>query len=166
MPKQHAFPRIDFPKHNYETWNIPGLPYEFDKPSYSFMRLDTNGKYWYNLNYLPFDATLHLSYKTFENIKQLDTMIYDTRGLVYKHTIKASDITEIEIKDSNGRSGMIYELEGETATNCNFYLTDNKTKFFRGALYFNNYTTIDSVGPVVVFIKEDIDRMIKSFRFR
>jgi hypothetical protein len=60
----------------------------------------------------------------------------------------------------------MYDLEGETATSCNFYLTDNKSKFFRGALYFNNFTTIDSVGPVVDFIKADIHQMVRSFKFK
>jgi len=165
LPKQHAYPRIDFPKHQYESWHFTEAPYSFEKPLYSIMQPDTTGLFWYNLHYLPFNATLHLSYKTFTEIKELDTLMDDTRKLVYKHTIKASDITELQINDSNGRQGMFYELEGETATSCNFYLTDGKSKFFRGALYFNGYTTIDSVGPVVKFIKHDIRQMIRSFKF-
>lgn len=166
MPKQHAYPRIDFPKHQYETWQYSGVPYSFEKPLYSFMQQDSTGLHWYNLHYLPFDATLHLSYRNFSKLSELDTLMDDTRKLVYKHTIKANDITEFEINDSNGRGGMFYELEGETATSCNFYLTDGKSKFFRGALYFNGYTTIDSVGPVVKFIKQDIHQMIRSFKFK
>jgi len=165
LPKQHAYPRIDFPEHQYETWHANGVPYSFAKPLYSLMQQDTTGINWYNLQYLPFNATLHLSYRVFNKVTELDTLMDDTRKLVYKHTIKASDINEVEIIDSNGRKGMFYELEGETATSCNFYLTDGKSKFFRGALYFNGYTTIDSVGPVVSFIKHDIQQMIKSFKF-
>ncbi len=165
LPKQHAYPQIDFPKHEYTNWKANGIPYSFDKPVYSVMQADTNGTFWYNLTYVPFNATLHLSYQKFNNLLQLDTLIHDTRSLVYKHTVKASDIIDVEIKDSNNRSGMYYLLEGETATPFNFYLTDNKSNFFRGALYFNSYTTIDSVGPIVDFIKKDLGQMIRSFRF-
>ncbi|MFM9944143.1 MAG: gliding motility lipoprotein GldD [Bacteroidia bacterium] len=165
LPKQHAYPQIDFPEHNYQLWKIEGTPYSFEKPAYSVMQLDTSEAYWYNLTYIPFNATLHLSYRTFKSQFELDTLIHDTRNLVFKHTIKASDILETEVVDSNGRSGMYYEIEGETATPYNFYLTDSKSKFFRGALYFNDYTTIDSVGPVVDFIKRDIGQMIRSFKF-
>lgn len=165
LPKQHAFPRIDFPKHEYNNWHVNGVPYSFDKPVYSVMQPDTGQAFWYNLTYIPFNATLHLSYHQFKSQFELDTLLHDTRNLVYKHTVKANDIIDIEIKDSNGRSGMVFLLEGETATPYNFYLTDNKSKFFRAALYFNNYTTIDSVGPVVDFIKQDIGQMIRSFRF-
>jgi gliding motility-associated lipoprotein GldD len=166
LPKQHGYPQIDFPKASYEQWNLDDVPFAFDKPTYSQMQEDSSGAFWYNLNYLPFNATLHLSFHQFSSLQKLDTLIFDTRNLVYKHTIKASDIIEEELPDSNGRSGMLYALEGETATACNFYLTDNKSKFFRGALYFNSYTTIDSVGPVVDFIKKDIYHMIKTFKFK
>ena len=165
LPKQHAYPRIDLPKHVYQLWQSDGVPYSFEKPVYSIMQSDTAGSNWYNLTYLSFDATLHLSYKTFKNSLELDTLIHDSRNLVYKHTVKASDIIDGEITDSNGRSGMYFLIDGETATPYNFYLTDNKSKFFRGALYFNSYTTIDSIGPVVDFIKQDIGQMIRSFKF-
>ncbi len=165
LPKQHAYPRLDFPKHDYKLWQSEGVPYSFEKPVYSIMEIDTAGSNWYNLTYLPFDATMHLSYKTFKNSLELDTLIHDSRNLVYKHTVKASDIIDAEITDSNGRSGMYFLIDGETATPYNFYLTDNKSKFFRGALYFNSYTTIDSVGPVIEFIKQDINHMIRSFKF-
>lgn len=166
LPKQHGFPQVEFPKHEYQNWQIDEVPFTFQKPVYSQMVADASGKYWYNLTYTPFNATLHLSYHDFKDLSKLDTLIFDTRNLVYKHTIKASDIIEEEILDSNGRGGMYYFLEGETATACNFYLTDSKSKFFRGALYFNSYTTIDSVAPVVSFIKKDINQMIKSFKFQ
>ncbi|MCC6722457.1 MAG: hypothetical protein IT243_09670 [Bacteroidia bacterium] len=166
LPKQHAYPFIDFPKHEYEYWDIAEVPYSFYKPKYSVLIADTSSSFWYNLELLPFDATLYLSYKTFKTPLEYDSLIFDTRNLVYKHTIKASEIPETEIKDSSGNSGIFYEIKGETATSCNFYISDNKSKFFRGALYFNNYTTIDSVSPVIDFIKQDLKYMIKSFRFK
>lgn len=166
LPKQHGFPYINFPNHEYGMWEEENVPYSFEKPVYASMYRDTAGENWFNIFFTPFDATLHLSFKSFQNIQALDTLKSDTRKLVYKHVIKASEINEVEISDSNGRYGMLYELEGETATSCNFYLTDGNSRFFRGALYFNGYTTIDSVGPVVGFIKTDIRRMINSFRFR
>lgn len=166
LPKQHSYPFIKFPEHKYVNWEIQGVPYTFEKPEYSVIVADTGSSFWYNLNFTPFDATLYLSYKTFNSILEFDSLINDTRNLVYKHTIKASDIPETELKDSSGNTGILYEIQGETATSCNFYLSDNKSKFFRGALYFNNYTTIDSVGPVIDFIKEDIRHLIKTFRFK
>ncbi|MCB9252585.1 MAG: gliding motility lipoprotein GldD [Flavobacteriales bacterium] len=166
LPKQHGYPFIEFPDREYALWEVQQVPYSFLKPSYTMMQSAGDEKYWYDLNFIPFNATLHLSYKEYRGDLELDTLMMDTRKLAYKHTIKATEINDRLINDSNGRMGMIYELEGETATSLNFFITDNKSKFVRGALYFNAYTTIDSVGPIVKFIKKDIDMMIHSFRFR
>ncbi len=57
---------------------------------------------------------------------------------------------------------MIYELKGNTATNLNFYISDSKKHFLRGALYFNAKTEIDSIQPVFDFIKADVIKMIES----
>jgi hypothetical protein len=36
----------------------------------------------------------------------------------------------------------------------------------RGALYFNNTPRLDSIQPVLKFVKKDIDTMIKTFRWK
>ena len=61
---------------------------------------------------------------------------------------------------------MIYELKGNTATNLNFYISDGKSHFLRGALYFNAKTEIDSIQPVFDFLKEDILYLIKSTEWK
>jgi len=60
---------------------------------------------------------------------------------------------------------MIYDLQGKTATPFNFYITDEKKHYLRGAFYFNQKTTRDSVMPIYDFINEDIMRSIQSFGF-
>lgn len=166
LPKQHAYPFIDFPQHEYLKWESQNVPYTFEKPIYANIIPDTSAPFWYNLTFDLFDATLYLSYKTFKTTLEYDSMISDTRNLVYKHTIKASEIPESEIENIQANSGVFYEIKGETATACNFYISDNESKFFRGALYFNNYTTVDSVSPVIEFIKTDIKHIIKTFEFK
>ncbi|MDF2431902.1 MAG: hypothetical protein JWP44_1533, partial [Mucilaginibacter sp.] len=34
------------------------------------------------------------------------------------------------------------------------------------ALYFNNEPRLDSIQPVLTFVKKDVDVMIKSFRWK
>lgn len=36
----------------------------------------------------------------------------------------------------------------------------------RGALYFNSEPRLDSIQPVLNFVKQDVDVMIKSFRWK
>jgi gliding motility-associated lipoprotein GldD len=167
-PKPHAYPKIDFPQRGFELF-APNCPFELDKPIYSKMILDSGDfseTCWYNMFIPSFDATLHMSYKYFSKPSQLDSMMEDAYKLVFKHTIKAEDIEEIEIKNKNEYKGILYDISGNTATPLNFYITDGKNNFIRGAFYFNNHTSRDSVAPVVTFVREDIISMINSITFK
>ncbi len=167
-PKPHGYPRINFPEHSYQMTRVP-CNFEFLQPSYAVMVPDTNefsDPCWYNLYFPDFDATLHLSYRYFSNESQLDSMTEDAFRLVFKHTIKAEEIDESEISNSHNVKGIFYTLTGNTATPFNFYMTDQKHHFMRGAFYFNNHTIRDSVAPVVDFVKEDITKMVQSLQFK
>jgi len=47
-----------------------------------------------------------------------------------------------------------------------FYLTDSTKNYLRAALYFNTQPRLDSIQPVLNFIKKDIDVMIGSFKWK
>lgn len=167
-PKPHAYPKIEFPERGFELFS-PNCPFEMDKPIYSKMIQDSGDftePCWYNMFIPSFDATLHLSYKHFTQSSQLDSMMEDAYLLVFKHTIKAEDIEEIELKNNNGYKGILYDISGNTATPLNFYISDGKQNFIRGAFYFNNHTKRDSVAPVVSFVRDDIIYMINSIQFK
>ena len=89
----------------------------------------------------------------------------ESRSLAYKHNVMAEAITEqVYINDSLKVYGMVYDFDGVTATSTQFYLTDSVNHFFRGALYFNTEIT-DSIGPVNIFVKYDIKKLVESFRW-
>jgi gliding motility-associated lipoprotein GldD len=122
---------------------------------------------WYDLKYLPFNATLHLSYKQVFDQSSLDSLTEDAYKMAFDHLSKAEEIIEREIYDSAlGLYGMIYDLEGKTATPFNFYLTDKKNHFFRGSFYFNEHTDKDSVAPIYDFLRKDIMHSIETFRWK
>jgi gliding motility-associated lipoprotein GldD len=169
-PKPQGYPRIYFPDKNYERWDSSECMYSFDIPVYTKMINDKKYTHdipcWYNLFFAPFNANLHISYHEFKNKNQYDSLFEDTRKLVYKHTIRADDIEEIEINSSDGNlEGILYHLKGNTATNLSFFLTDMESNYFRGALYFNEKTTPDSIAPVFQFIKEDVIHLITTFKW-
>lgn len=167
-PKPHAYPKIVFPERGFELFS-PNCPFEMKIPKYSEMIPDSGDftePCWYNMYIPAFDATLHMSYKHFSKQNQLDSMMEDAYKMVFKHTIKAEDIEEIEIKNEFDYKGILYDISGNTATPMNFYLSDGKNNFIRGAFYFNNHTNRDSVAPVVNFVREDILTMINSIQFK
>ena len=168
-PKPYAYPRVIYPEKAYKSIDVD-CPFTFDIPVYSELKKydDKNEPCWYNLVYTPFDATLHLSYVPLKTPNDLDSLAEDAYRMVFKpHHQVAEEIVLREISDTTkGLTGMIYDLEGKTATPFNFYLTDGKDHFFRGSFYFNSKTKMDSIMPVYKFLNEDIKRTMESFEFK
>jgi gliding motility-associated lipoprotein GldD len=170
-PKPHAYPRVYYPQRAYTGFDT-NAPFRFLYPEYARVNRyrdndSSSHPFWYNIDYLPFNATLHLSYHNFSDRSEFDKLFDDTRRLVYKHDIKAEEIEEIEMQNPrNNSTGIIYELKGNTATNLNFYISDGKKHFLRGALYFNDRTEIDSIQPVFDFLKEDVLKMLESLSWK
>lgn len=168
-PKPYGYPRIHFPERGYIKFT-PSCHYSFEIPTYALMELDTHETAepcWYQIRFPYFDATIYLTYKPVENEEHLYTLSEEAYKLAMKNRIKADVINEIELSDSfNGNQGVLYELYGETATPFNFYVTDQKNHYLRGAFYFDQYTKTDSVAPVFDFLKVDIMHMIKTLEWK
>lgn len=166
-PKPHGYPKVDYPEKQYKTVETQ-CPFYLTIPTYSTLEKDLSDSQacWYNLRYLPFDATLHLTYRTFTSIEELDSLTEDAHLLAMKHTIKATEIREMDKVDtSSGNLIMTYDLFGNTATPYNFYITDGRKHFIRGSFYFNQHTKTDSVEPIYHFLKTDIEKMIAEMRW-
>ena len=171
VPKPRAYPRLQLPTAKYKFFDSAGVPYAFEMPVYAAMEKDTlniytKQPYWFNLNFKPFNATLHLTYYRFQNWVQFDSLIDDTRKLVNKHIQRAEDIVEQPLAPNKGVRGMMFEIEGNTATNLNFYLTDSIKHFIRGALYFNTQAAADSTAPVFEHMRKDVGQLIRTFRWK
>lgn len=166
IPKPTAYYRIDLPEKEYGQVDSIPFPFSFELPNYAKVNLKrtSSDPEFLNLDFPRFGARLHLSYKPIDtNVYQ---MLEDARSLVYKHVVKAQDIQENIVENSEARVyGTYYEIAGNAASGAQFYLTDSTNHFLRGALYFNVEPNYDSLAPVQNFLKEDIERMIESFRW-
>lgn len=163
-PKPKGYPRIIFPKRNAIKVEVAKCNYSIEIADYCKFKPDPYPKpdeCWYNVYYLPFNATLHLSYKPVKNREHLFKMLEDANTMVFKHVMKADEIRENYIIRP-GKYGILYELDGSTATHTQFYVTDSTRHFLRGSVYFNVRTETDSVAPVVEFLKNDVLKIIGS----
>lgn len=169
IPKPRGYFRIDFPKKNYVPL-ISDCPYYFEIPDYALVnndRSNKNEKCWLNIDFVKFKSTLHLSYKEIDIKHDLFQYTEDCRNLAYKHTVKASEIDEIIINNSEDKVyGIVYEIMGNTASSIQFYLTDSTQHFIRGSLYFNCTPNIDSLSPVLSYINQDIQHLIYTLNWR
>lgn len=168
-PKPTSYNRIEFPKKQYQPF-ISKSPYTFNFPTYAKMYADSTDRQqadWYNLTFPQFNARLHISYYHIASKQEFNNLMDDSRKLAFKHTVKATGIDEGMINIPEKKVyGIFYTIEGNTASAAQFYLTDSAKHYLRGALYFNEAPKIDSVLPVINFLRVDLDKMIKTFKWK
>ncbi len=168
VPKPRGYFRIDLPEHRYRLLDSI-YPYAFEIPVYAKVSVDPNAgnePYRINIDYPGYHGRLHLSYKKVNN--DLAVFTEDAHELVMKHIPKASAIDEIRI-DSDARRvhGLIYDIKGSGAASpYQFFVTDSTGHFLRGALYFSVLPNNDSLAPVIAFVKEDIQHMLETLRWK
>jgi len=168
LPKPRAYFRIDFPEKQYKVFS-DSCPFTFEYPaSYALVVPDTDANAehcWKNIVYPRFLAELHLSYKPVND--NLRKYAEDSWTLASKHQIKASGMPEIPIRRDSARVfGLLFEVEGNTASSLQFFVTDSTNHFVRGALYFFARPNYDSLSPVIDFLKKDVERMITTLKWK
>ena len=167
IPRPYGYFRVELPKHAYRKLDTLNLPYKFDLPlNAKVVERKVNGdKYWIDIVYPKLNASIFCSYKSVNN--NLINLLEDTRKIVYKHSVKADGIGEKAFESAHKNlHGILYDLQGNTASAVQFILTDSTKHFFRAALYFNNVPNKDSIAPMSKYIREDIVRMMESFEWK
>lgn len=168
-PKPRGYFRIVFPKKDYQDY-VQNCPFTFAYPKYAYIEPDKNPNAkpcWLNMQFPQFNGTLHLSYEHIRSKKEFNELIEDAHKLSFKHTVKATSIDEGVIRYADKKVyGIYYTIEGNAASSVQFYLTDSTRNYIRGALYFNTEPRLDSIQPVLTFVKKDVEVMIKSFRWK
>jgi len=164
VPKPRGYFRISFQEKIYHKLDSVGLPYNFEIPGYSKVVPDHDRlaePFWVNLKVPAHKAEVNISYKKVEN--NLAELMLDSHKLAYNHSVKADAINEkIFVNPLKKVYGTIFMIEGNAASPMQFYLTDSTHNFLRGALYFREVPNIDSLRPVIDFIKPDIIRLIET----
>lgn len=168
-PKPRGFYRIEFPEKEY-VFSTEGCPFTFEIPVYTSLKTDASknaNKCWKNLDFPQFNAKLHLSYFDIDERSTFNKLTEDARMFAFKHTTKATSIDQRKIHNiANNVYGLEYFIQGNTASNYQFYVSDSTNHYLRGALYFNEKPNLDSIQPVLNFLKTDIEHLISTIRWK
>jgi gliding motility-associated lipoprotein GldD len=169
-PKPRGYFRIVFPKKEYQQFDSAGCPFTFTYPKYAVVEPDKRADAkpcWLNMQFPQFEGTLHLSYQPIRSKKDFNELIEDAHTFAFKHSVKASGIEQgIIYNPDNKIFGIYYTIEGNAASSAQFFLTDSTRNYLRGALYFNTEPRLDSIQPVLDFVKKDVKVMIQSFKWK
>jgi gliding motility-associated lipoprotein GldD len=171
--KKKGYYRINFPAKQYQSFERPGYPYTFEYPVYGEVVKDSTffndkaGDWWVNIDFPLFQGKIHVSYKTIQNRNGFDSLITDAFKMAHKqHDDVSTGIEDSVMLTPNGVEGIYFSLGGNTATANQFFLTDSTKHFLRGALYFNATPNADSLGIVNDFLKQDLQHLINTLKWK
>lgn len=172
-PRPRGYPKIEYPERTYQQFQEGYCEFTFEYPTYAVVEQDTiffdeapAHPCWFNIVLPAFDGQIHFTYYPIKRAADLDKLKMDAFKLADEHTIKADYIDEQPIAKGDDVSGFIFDIEGAAASPYQFYLTDSQQHFLRGALYFNTQSRPDSLAPVFAFVKEDIQHLIETFKWK
>ncbi len=171
-PRPRQYPRIDFPETSMITVSEPSCPFTMELPEYAKVVMRPSQEddrpvhpCWFDLDIDQLGAVIHCSYYPIDHRNTLDDLREDAFTMASKHNVKASFRDEIAIETSQGSKGIIFKIEGPVATPYQFFISDDKKHFLRGSLYFKNRVELDSVAPVIDFLREDINEIVGSVKW-
>ena len=151
---------------------------EFEIPTYKKISLDCN--YSFNIN----------SQASINNIKNCNYEIYykNLNAKIFINQIVLSNSIERAVNTFNQKINKnsrlsdqiiqsdyvnidnetyskLYSFVGNSPSNIQFYLTNQTDKFLTGSLFFETEPNYDSLFPYIDYIRNDIKKMVDSFRW-
>ena len=173
-PRERGYFRLSLPERGaYKTFKSEQCPFTFEYPSYSELQRDTvfldtlpENPCWMNLEMPDVNGTVFLSYKALRGKADLEKVIEDAHNLTYKHSIKAQYINPVFLHPHENVYGLYYDVGGNAASNVQFFVTDSQQHFIRGALYFRNAPNVDSIKPVLDYVKDDVAHLINTLEWK
>lgn len=165
QPKPRAFLSLEYPEANYAPIDLD-CAYTFEKNEVAEISPSRNNvPCWINLEYKKMNGVIFITYQEINN--NLDSLLLDAQKLPLQHTIKADGIEGDQYtNDINKTYGMFYEVEGDAASQAQFYLTDSTRHFLTGSIYFNRQPNFDSIVPAAHYLKKDIKHLMETVRWR
>ena len=170
-PKPYGYYRISVPDTAYIPFSLSweegrgeAYPYTFALSKNAVVQPRNDEPYWINIYYPALDATIHCSYKTVDhNLRELTD---DALDFVYRNASFANAIPEREYSHPEVNVyGVLFDLEGNTASSCQFFITDSVHHFFRASVYCNCPPNADSLAPVYQYLRTDVIKMVETFEW-
>lgn len=166
QPKPKAQLALTYEKATYEYFSIEDCPYQFEINSTTRIKKPKSNKAcWVNIYYPNQKATIFITYNTISN--NLEKYLTDAQKLPLQHTIKADQI-EANLYENKQKStyGTFYEVEGDAASQAQFYVTDSVQHFLTGSIYFEAKPNYDSILPAADYIKKDIRHIMETLSWK
>jgi len=162
LPKPSSHLRLDYPEAEYVHFEN-NCPFGFDMNADAVIKGKSDCSF--EINYPKMKATIYISYKPVNN--NINILLRDAQKLTYEHVIKADDILEQPFINKDHKVyGMFYQVNGNAATNAQFYVTDSTKHFIDCSVYFYAKPNFDSVMPAASYIKNDMRALMETLKWK
>ena len=162
LPKPASQLRLDYPVAKYAKFENH-CPFLFAINEDAIIKEDKNCGF--EIKYPKMKATIYITYKTVNG--NIDKLLRDAQKLTYEHVIKADDILEQPYINSDKKVyGMFYRVNGNAATNAQFYATDSTKHFITASVYFYAKPNFDSIMPAADYIKNDMQTLLETLKWK
>lgn len=167
IPKPPTYLRLNLPKHSYHVYTSE-CNYSFSVSKIFTVNpvLDSLGNSCHkDIDLGPLNGIIHFSF--IEMTEPLSSYVNYANDKVDEHKLKATAIEDQNfINNKEHVYGTLFELQGDVASPYQFYLTDSTSKFVSGVVYFNCRPNYDSLKPSLDYLKEDLLKMIETFKWK
>lgn len=161
-PKPKGYLKLEYPNPKYELIQN-NCNYEFEKSEFASIKYKNNC--WMELNYKDLKATIYMTYRPINN--NLKDVLKELEKLTFEHTVKADAINSQFFENTEQKVySKIFFVEGNSASNIQFHITDSSKNVVAGALYFYSKPHYDSIIPAVRYIEKDIKHLIETFKWK
>ncbi|MBP6041024.1 MAG: gliding motility lipoprotein GldD [Flavobacterium sp.] len=162
LPKPASHLRLDYPEANYAQFES-NCPFTFEMNADAVIK--GNPDCGFTITYPKMKATIYLTHKNVNG--NITNLLRDAQKLTYEHVIKADDIVEQPYLNPQQKVyGMFYQVDGNAATNSQFYVTDSVHHFITGSVYFYAKPNFDSIMPAASYIKNDMQRLMETLKWK
>lgn len=164
LPKPKAFLALEYPKAMYFETEL-NCPFSFNYNSEANIERKKNNACWVDINYPKLKGSIYLSYYPVED--NLRALIVDAQKLPLSHEVKADAIASQKFVNSEHKTyGLFYEIEGNAASQAQFYLTDSLNHFITASIYFKTKPNYDSILPAAAYLKADMREIMESMQWK
>lgn len=162
LPKPAGYLRLDYPVAEYAAFEGK-CPFTFEMNSDAVIKGEKDCGF--TITYPKMKATIYLTYKPVN--QNIEKLLRDAQKLTYEHVIKADDILEQPYFNSEKKVyGMFYRVDGNAATNSQFYVTDSTRHFVTGSVYFYAKPNYDSIMPAASYVRNDMQRLMETLKWK
>lgn len=161
IPKPKAQIRLEYPEGSPTLLETDDFLFRYN----GLAQASANMENAYTISYPDMKGAIFLSYKKIDG--NLERLIMDAKKLSYEHAVKADNIVEQPyINPDKKVYGALFEVQGNAASQSQFFVTDSTEHFLTGSVYFHTRPNYDSILPAAAYLQNDIRGIIESLQWK